>query len=150
MKRLTDRAIAYAEARGFTFERENSKGVLYYRNANGVELGIGQNLADHALRRIMRDADKAAGVAPDPTRKRNTGAIKARQERERAEVKAERARHQARLDELARDKRELLLAGLGEHLTYSQVLEIERLIEAEERAHRELVTAMTTKTGVTA
>jgi hypothetical protein len=147
VKILAKKAIAYAEGHGFRFERQNSKGLLYYRNDGGVEVCIPPGLAESALRNVCQQVDRACGIGPDLTRKRHPDEIKARQERQRALLKAERARHQARLDELARQKAALLLAGAGSRLTLREVKAIEQLIEAEQRHHRDTVRQMTTCAG---
>lgn len=148
MKGLAKKAVKYAEDHGFLFERQNSKGLLYYRNSNGAEVCIPPGLADNALRNVCQQIDRACGIGPDLTQKRHPAEIKARQERERLLLKAERARHSARLDELAREHAAALLGGLGAAVSLRDAKAIERLIEAEHRAHRELVRQMTcTPTG---
>jgi hypothetical protein len=147
VKTLAKKAIRYAEEHGFRFERQNSKGLLYYRNDGGVEVCIPPGLAESALRNVCQQVDRACGIGPDLSQKRHPDEIRARQERQRALLKAERARHLARLDELARQKTTLLLDGAGGRLTLREVKAIERLIEAEERQHRDTVQQMTSCAG---
>jgi hypothetical protein len=147
VKTLARKAIRYAEDRGFHFERQNSKGLLYYRNDGGVEVCIPPGMAENALRNVCQQVDRACGIGPDLSQKRHPDEIKARQERQRALLKAERARHLARLDELARQRDTLLLNGAGGHLTLREIKAIERLIETEERQHRDTVRQMTSCPG---
>lgn len=143
MKGLAKKAVRYAEDHGFHFERQNSKGLLYYRNANGVEIGLSPGISDNQLRNFCQQVDRACGIGPDLSQKRQPDQIKARQERERILLAQERLRHRERLDALAREQAAALLGGLGDALTLRQVKDIERLIEAEVAAHRETVRAMT-------
>ena len=147
MKGLAKKAIRYAEDHGFDFERQNSKGLLYYRNANGVEVCIPQGLAESALRNVCQQVDRACGVGPDLSQKRNPDQIKARQERERLLLADERRRHRERIDALTREKSAALLGGLGDVLTQRQVKDIERQLESEYKAHRETVRAMSCVPG---
>lgn len=143
MKGLSKKAVRYAEDHGYTFERQNCKGVLYYRHSSGHEVGIRQGLDDAGYRLVVQQIDRARGVGPDLTQKRHPEEIKARQERQRVLVKQERARHLARLDELAREKAAALLGGAGRHLSLRDVKAIEQLIEAEKRHHQDLIRQMT-------
>lgn len=146
MKGPSRRAIKYAEDHGYLFERQNTKGVLYYRNADGHEVGIGPSIDDRNCRQIVVQIDRACGVGPDLSQKRHPDEIKARRERERLLLKEERARHHARLEELTRQKSALLLGGLGDALTIREVRAIEALIEAERKHHRGVVRLMTAVT----
>lgn len=148
MKGVAKKAAAYAEKHGYTFERQNSKGVNFYRNGAGHEIGINPGVDERGFHAICKQVDRARGVGPDLSQKHNSAAIKARQERERTLLAEERRRHRERLDALAREKSAALLGGLGNSLTLRQVQDIERLIEAEVAAHRETVRAMScTPTG---
>jgi hypothetical protein len=147
VKTLAKKAIRYAEDHGYTYERQNSKGLLYYRSSAGHEIGINPSCDERAYQRVVHDVDRACGIGADLSRKRHPDEIKARQDRQRALLKAEKARHQARLDDLARQKAALLLAGAGSRLTLREVKAIEQLIEAEQRQHRDTVRQMTTRAG---
>lgn len=141
------KAIKYAEDRGFQFERANSKGFHYYRHPSGVEVGINPSCDERGLRLVMQQVDRACGVGPDLSQKRNPAACKAREAQQREALKAERARHAARLDELAREKAALLLGGAGRDLNWREVRAIEALIEAERKHHQGMVRLMTAVAG---
>jgi hypothetical protein len=143
MKTLAKKAIRYAETHGFRFERQNSKGLLYYRNDGGVEVCIPPGLAESALRNVCQQVDRACGIGPDLSRKRNAEQIKARRERERELVAQEKRRHAKAMDALAREHAAALLGGRGDELTLQQVKDIERRMEVEAAAHRETVRLMT-------
>lgn len=145
MKGLAKKAVKYAEDHGFRFERQNSKGLLYYRNANGAEVCIPPGLADNALRNVCQQVDRACGIGPDLSQKRNPAAIKARRERERLLLKEEIRRDRQRLDELARLNHEQLLSGLGNELTLREIDALARLVEQKQRRHDELVRQMTAR-----
>lgn len=145
MKGLAKKAVAYCESKGYEFERQNSKGTLYYRNSNGHEVGIQPGMDDRGYKIVAQQIDRAAGIGPDLSQKRDPAAIKARQERERVLLKAEQERHQARLDDLAREHAAVLLGGLGAGISLRDAKAIERFIEAEHKAHRELVRQMTSR-----
>lgn len=139
------KALKYAEERGFHFERANSKGFLYYRNDAGIEVGINPSCDERGLRMVMQQIDRACGVGPDLSQKRNPAAVKARQERERLLLKEEIRRDRARLDELARQSHAQLLSGLGNALTLREIDALARLVEQKQRRHDELVRQMTAR-----
>ena len=143
MKGLARKAIKHAEAAGYRFERENTKGFRFYRAASGHEVGISPGLDDRGCRLVMQQVDRACGIGPDLSRKRNPAAIKAEQERTRDLLREEKRRHQTRLDQLARERQDALLAGVGCELSMRQVLAIEKRIEQERREHRATVQQMT-------
>lgn len=145
VKGLAKKAVRYAEARGYRFERQNSKCFMFYRNAAGHEVGISPGIDDKGFRLVCQQIDRANGVGPDLSQKRNSEQIKARQQRTRALLLEEKRRHRERIDFLLRQKHELALGGLGRYATDQQIKDIERLLEEEESAHRETVRMMTAR-----
>src|SRR5690242_448984 len=117
MKGYAKKAVKYAETAGFHFERTNSKNVLIYRDDLGHEVGINPSSTEANYRFIVQQVDKACGVGPDLSQKRNAEHIKARQERERILLADEKRRHRERLDALLREKQQVALGGLGSSLT---------------------------------
>lgn len=147
MKGLSRKAIRYAEEHGYSFERQNCKGVLFYRHSSGHEVGIRQGIDDPGYRLVTQQIDRARGIGPDLTQKRHPDEIKARQARDRLLLKQEKQRHAARLDDLAKQQAALLFGGVGDALTLREVKAIEHLIEAEKRHHNDTVRQMTAMPG---
>lgn len=146
MKRRAKQAAAYAEGHGYAMDHRNSKGFMVFTNGAGHEVLVSPSLDDEAtLRRLCRDIDRACGVGPDLSQKRHPEQIKARRERCREIERQERARRQAELDQLAREKQTALLGGHGVHLTQHEVKRIERRIEQIEAEIRAVVRQMTTR-----
>lgn len=129
MKGLAKKAVRYAEDHDFSFERQNSKGLLYYRNPSGVEVCIPPGIADNAFRNICLQIDRACGIGPDLSQKRRPDQIRLRDERRR---------ELERLRELAREHKAQLLAGRGAGMPLSEIYAKEREIEAYERRIREI------------
>jgi hypothetical protein len=143
VKKPAKKAVAYVEARGYVFERQNAKGFLFYRSLSGHEIGINPGCDEAGCKRVIHDIDRACGLGPDLSQKRNVEQVKARRERERTLVIEEKLRHRERLDALARERSAVLLGGRGDALSLRQVKDIERRIEAEMAEYRDTVRLMT-------
>jgi hypothetical protein len=125
-------------ALGYARDHVNSSSQFVYVHPARPDLALNPTLNEHAARQIL---DNLGCSGPKPS-KRNVGAVKARQAKERRRLQEEAARlASTRLRIIA--ERDALLGGAGSHLTNSEIRDLERRVREIEAQERELATLMT-------
>ncbi len=122
---------------GFEYSHTLSKQRDVFVAAGHSDFTLNQNIDDHRSKLLLRNLQKRFGIATDKDhRKRDAGAIRDRQAKERERLQQELARSNRELEALVR-QREERLDGLGRVLDSEAMHAIERHIEAKEAELRE-------------